>query len=300
MRKKKADGGHENSERWLLTYADMITLLMAFFIMMYSMSVINLAKFKEAAVSIRSGFGGAAGGQGKSVLDNGGSYSTKPSPLGGDSSASTWKIITPLISYINTDPHLKKNARVTVDNRGVVISMLSDNMLFDPGSADIRRPARPLLNTIAELLFKVDNNIRVEGHTCSLPPRSGSRYATNWELSTARATNVLRYLVEDKGLDATKFSAAGYAGTHPVAPGNTEQNRRKNRRVDVVILPKEDIAPTRPMFKPELATEAVAESAYKSNKESKRGEHQPQLQDNHSSPSGKQVAGRRSKDASRQ
>ncbi|MGI6296157.1 MAG: OmpA/MotB family protein [Armatimonadota bacterium] len=300
MRKKKAEGAHENSERWLLTYADMITLLMAFFIMMYSMSVINLAKFKEAAVSIRSGFGGTVAGQGKSVLNNGGSYSSKPSPLGGDANDSAWKIVSPLISYIQMDPQLKKNARVTVDNRGVVISMLSDNMLFDPGSADIRQPARPLLDKIAELLFKVDNNIRVEGHTCNLPPRSGGKYASNWELSTARATNVLRYLVEDKGLDAAKFSAAGYAGTHPVAPGNTEQNRRKNRRVDVVILPKEEIAPARPTIKPQLATEAVAEAASNSNEESQNGEFQPQLQDKQGSPSGKEAAGRRSKDASRQ
>ncbi len=300
MRKKKGDGGHENHERWLLTYADMITLLMAFFIMMYSMSVINLAKFKEAAISIRSGFGGAASGQGKSVLNNGGAYSPKPSPIGGDGTESTWKVVSPLISYINMDPQLKKNARVTVDNRGVVISMLSDNMLFEPGSADIRQPARPLLNKIAEMLFKIDNNIRVEGHTCNLPPRSGGRYPTNWELSTARATNVLRYLVEDKGLDAARFSAAGYAGTHPAALGNNEQNRRKNRRVDVVILHKEDITPARPMIKPELSSEAVAKSANKENMESHDGEHQPQLQNKQDSPSGKNAVGRRSKDASRQ
>ncbi|NLN76961.1 MAG: flagellar motor protein MotB [Armatimonadetes bacterium] len=266
MRKKKADSGHENSERWLLTYADMITLLMAFFIMMYSMSVLNLSKFREAAVSIRSGFGGIVSGQGKSILGTTGSFSPKPSPMGGDTTVSTWQMIDPLIKYIKMDPQLKQNARVTIDNRGVVISMLSDNMLFDSGRADIREHALPLLNKIAELLVKIDNNVRVEGHTCNLPPRLGGRYPTNWELSTARATNVLRYLVEDKGLNAAMFSAAGYAGTHPVATNDSEANRRKNRRVDIVILAREDIAPPPPAIKPDIAARAVAESNKASNK----------------------------------
>ena len=258
MRKKKANASHENHERWLLTYADMITLLMAFFIMMYSMSVLNLSKFQEAAISIRSGFVGSLAGRGKSVLNSGGSFSTKPPPIGGEGTVSTMKIIGPLIEYIKKDPQLKRNAGVTIDERGVVISILSDNMLFEPGRADIRADTKPLLDKIAELLYKIDNDVRVEGHTCNLPPKAGGRYPSNWELSTARATNVLRYLVEDKGLRAESFSAAGYAGTHPAASNDTEQYRRKNRRVDIVIVGKQDIKPAQPAIKPDLSMEAVS------------------------------------------
>ncbi|NLN77794.1 MAG: flagellar motor protein MotB [Armatimonadetes bacterium] len=277
MRKKKADAGHENHERWLLTYADMITLLMAFFIMMYSMSVLNLSKFQEAAISIRSGFGGTMSGQGKSIMNSSGSFSAKPSPIGGEGTVSTMKIMGPLIEYIKKDPQLKRNAGVTIDDRGVVISILSDNMLFEPGRADIRADTRPLLNKIAELLYKIENNVRVEGHTCNLPPKAGGRYPTNWELSTARATNVLRYLVEDKGLNAELFSAAGYAGTHPAAPNDIEQNRRKNRRVDIVIVGKQDITPSQPVIKPDLATQAVAENK-KSEEQSSKADSKPSRQ----------------------
>lgn len=236
MRRKKQGESHENQDRWLLTYADMITLLMAFFIMMYSMSVLNLSKFHEAAISIRSGFGGIIRAQGKSVLGMSSSYTARPSPIQpGDISSSTWGLVKPLVTYIEGDKDLKKGTRITMDERGIVVSMLSDNLLFEPGSAKIRRKAYPLLDRVAEMASKTNNCIRVEGHTCDLPPRSG-KYPTNWELSTARSTNVLRFFVEAKGMDARRFSAAGYAGQHPIAPNKGEANRRRNRRVDVVIV----------------------------------------------------------------
>lgn len=237
MRRKKTGEGHDNNDRWLLTYADMITLLMAFFIMMYSMSVLNVSKFHEAAISIRSGFGGIVKGQGKSILGVSGAYSAKPSPIKpGDTANATWGLIRPLLTYIKKNPNLSANAQVSVDRRGIVVSMLSDNLLFEPGSAEIRSEAYPLLDQIGQTLDKTANTIRVEGHTCDLPPRKGGLYPTNWELSTARATNVLRFFVEIKGLDARPFCAAGYAGLHPLVPNTSDANRRKNRRVDIVII----------------------------------------------------------------
>lgn len=263
MRKKKGHDGHDNAERWLLTYADMITLLMAFFIMMYSMSVLNMSKFQQAAISIRSGFGGIVAGQGKSVLAATGSFSPKPSPIAGDSPGVDWKVVKPLVTYIETDATLRKNTQVSMDQRGVVVSMLSDNLLFDSGSADINERALPLLDKIAEMLDKVGNCIRVEGHTCDLPPRPGGSYPTNWELSTARATNMLRYFIEQKGLDPRLFSAAGYAGLHPFLPNTCEANRRRNRRVDIVIVAGEVPHPPEPMVKsivpPVTQTRPIAE-----------------------------------------
>lgn len=238
MRKRKPEE-QENLDRWLLTYSDMITLLMAFFIMMYSMSVLNLSKFRQAAISIRSGFGGMIHGQGKSFLGSTGMFGAKPTAVPGDTAGVAWKVIKPLVDYVGKTGEQKKPgtqiADVTQDERGVVISVLTDHLLFEPGSAELRRESYPLMDKIANALDKLNNNILVEGHTCDLQPR-GSRYPTNWELSTARATTVLRYLVEAKGLDAERFSAAGYAGMRPRVPDKDESSRQKNRRVEIVIL----------------------------------------------------------------
>lgn len=235
MRKKSAKEENDNQDRWLLTYSDMITLLMAFFLMMYSMSVLNLSKFRDAAISIRSGFGGVVRGQGKSVLSTSGLLSAQPSAIDGNKAGAEWRVLKPLVDYIENDKKLKKMAQVKETSQGIVITILSDHLLFEPGHAEVRAEALPLLDHIAETLDKVGNNIRIEGHTCNLTPRS-SKYPTNWELSTARAVNVLRYMVEQKGLDARQFSAAGYGSMKPSAPNTSEANRRKNRRVEIVIV----------------------------------------------------------------
>lgn len=234
---EEGGGGHDGggSLRWLLTYADMITLLMAFFIMMYSMSVLNLAKFREAAISIRSGFGGIMPGQGPSILGSTGQMSVRPSPIAGDSTGIAWQIVKPVQTLIRETPMIKDNARIYMDHRGLVLSLASDKVLFAPGSADIRPEARSVLTNIAQVLRSVPNEVRVEGHTCNLPTRSGS-YPSNWELSTARATNVVRYLIGSGNLSPRRISAAGFADTRPVVPNDYEEHRRLNRRVDFVIL----------------------------------------------------------------
>ncbi|MHB9037024.1 MAG: OmpA/MotB family protein [Armatimonadota bacterium] len=248
MRKKQDREEHGSSERWLLTYADMITLLMAFFIMMYSMSVLNLSKFREAAISIRSGFGGMIKGQGKSPLGTSGTFGPKPSAIEGDTAGVSWRVLKPLVEYVETSSG-ENTVEMGEDQRGIVITIGSDSLLFEPGSAVIRTKAYPLLDNIAVTLAKVDNLVLIEGHTCNLPPRS-SRYPSNWELSTARATNVLRYLVEKKRLEACRFAASGYGAVRPVALNDTEAHRRKNRRVEVVILRPETLFGKEPKESP--------------------------------------------------
>ncbi len=243
MRQNLGDDSRENTDRWLLTYADMITLLMAFFIMMYSMSILNLAKFKEAAVSIRSGFGGDVAGHSPGVLSTGRPPHSQPLPNGQtgirtsvavpDESAA-WKAIRPLVSYIqNTGGKENQKMRVYQDQRGIVIAMNSDELLFEPGSAKIKGDAYPILNRIAETLYKLEGPVIVEGHTCSIPP-VGANYRSNWELSTARATNVIRYLVH-KGIEPQRLAASGYASFRPLAPNTTAAGRIRNRRVEIVL-----------------------------------------------------------------
>ncbi|MCL5103181.1 MAG: OmpA family protein, partial [Armatimonadetes bacterium] len=143
----------------------------------------------------------------------------------------------------------KESVQIGEDRRGVVITMRSDQLLFRPGRAEVRPEAYPLLDRIARTLGQMDNLIQVEGHTCDLKPRR-SVYASNWELSTARATNVLRYLVEQDGLPAFRFSAAGCGSARPRVPNNSEANRRRNRRVEIVILRPDSVAGTLPTNEP--------------------------------------------------
>ena len=258
MRKKGEHHQRDNSDRWLLTYADMITLLMAFFIMMYSMSVLNVAKFRQAAISIRSGFGGMVKGQGRSVLGTSGVFAVKPSPIEGDTAGVPAQVIKHLVEYIGKDAAAKGAVLLSEDERGLVITLLGDRLLFDPGRAELKPEAYPILDRIAETLDKTLNEIGVEGHTCDLPPR-GSRYPTNWELSTARASNVLRYLVELKGLEAERFSASGYGSTRPVRPNKNKANRRMNRRVEIVLLRPVGVPVTQATDQPADAERVVPE-----------------------------------------
>ena len=235
MRKRGKDGGDDNHDRWLLSYADMITLLMAFFIMMYSMSVLNLSKFRDAAISIRSGFGGVLKGQGRSILGSSGKFAAKPSPIEGDTAGVSWKVIKPLVDYALNDEVAKRTVSLGEDERGLVITLLSDRTLFDTGTAEVKPRAYPVLDRIAELLDKTANRIQVEGHTCDLPLRK-SRYRSNLELSIARAMTVLRYLEREKGLPSHRFSVAGHGSTRPIWSNDSEENRRRNRRVEIILV----------------------------------------------------------------
>jgi len=234
MRRKSEKESHGDADRWLLTYSDMITLLMAFFIMMYSMSVLNLAKFKEVAFSIRSGFGGEIKGQGKSPLGTSGQFGPKPSALEGDTAGVSWRVLKPLVNYIENAAG-DNTVEIGEDKRGIVITIGSDALLFEPGSTRIREQAYPMLSKIAGTLKQTDNLVQINGHTCNLSVR-GSGALSNWELSTGRATNVLRYLVEKHGLQPWRFSAAGYGCVRPIVPNTSEANRRKNRRVEIILL----------------------------------------------------------------
>jgi len=231
-----SEGGHDGGGtlRWLLTYSDMITLLMAFFIMLYSMSILNLNRFRQVAVSIRSGFGGLVQGQGRSPLAASGQFSIKPSPIAGDTVGVPWQAVSELQQVVSKS-RLEKVVKLRQDERGFVVSLVTDKALFAKGQADLSSGSKKILDAIAGLLKKVPNQVRVEGHTCNLPVAS-ERYPSNWELSTARATNVVRYFIEEKGIPADRLSVAGYADSKPLVPNTSESNRALNRRVDVVVL----------------------------------------------------------------
>lgn len=224
---------HENLDRWLLTYADMITLLTAFFLMLYSMSIVNKDKFDRLAISVRSGFGAVIPG-GRSALQR--RYvADSPVVLAPGITATEYQnAVRNLTQYVEQQ-FGKSSMTAKADERGLVISLLADNALFDRGKADLRPEARGVLDRVAAVLKSISHRIRIEGHTCDLPIRT-AQFPSNWELSTARAGTILRYLTDQSGLDRRRFEAAGYADTRPGKPNTSEAARASNRRVDIVLV----------------------------------------------------------------
>jgi chemotaxis protein MotB len=223
------DGG--GMLRWLLTYADMITLLMAFFIMLYSMSILNLNKFKQVASSIRGGYSTPAGTSGKSILTGSGEFSLKP--LEGQNIGVPWEVIKKFQKIIRKQ-HVEKLVRMRADGRGLIISLVTDKAVFRKGQVDLTPEAEHILGTVIASLKSMPNQILVEGHTCNLPTASEA-YPSNWHLSAARASNVACYLIRE-GIDPQRLTVAGYADSRPLVPNTSERNRAMNRRVDIVVL----------------------------------------------------------------
>lgn len=213
--------------RWLLTYADMITLMLALFIILFAMSSLNRVKFQQFARDVAGGF------------DN--EWAINQPPNGGvngkellDSNSAIPAIQRELQRYVEQN-HLQNRVQVRMDHRGLVITLLSDNSYYDSGSADLRPETKKILDEVDVFLRKNDNLIRVEGNTDDVPIAT-SAYPSNWELSTARAVNVVRYLVENDRLNPTRISAAGYGQYRPRTDNSTPEKRSENRRVDVVLL----------------------------------------------------------------
>ncbi|KHO61059.1 chemotaxis protein MotB [Thermoanaerobacter sp. YS13] len=224
--KRLEDESKPNHERWLLTYSDMITLLLIFFIVMYTISTINATKFTQIASSLSRTFTGTnyVIGQytGKSVV---------PGNL--ENKSNLGKVQQQLNAFIKEN-NLQGMVTSYIDERGLVIS-LQDTLLFDLGSADVHPDEKDVLIKIGSMLKDLPNHIRVEGFTDDLPIHN-SKFDSNWELSVIRATNVVKILVNEVGIEPQRISAVGYGEYRPVVPNDSEEHRRLNRRVDIVIM----------------------------------------------------------------
>ncbi len=232
MRRKKHEEEHENAERWLLTYADLITLLLAFFIMMYTFSKQDAQKYDEVASHLKSIFTGGSG--------LGARGSVAATDMIGDASrgASSGEIKRQLESEVVSLPVNKdqKNESISVlsDERGIVIRVM-DRAFFEEGKADMKDRARKALDRILPIIKGAPNQIRVEGHTDNVPIKT-QEFRSNWELSVRRATEVVRYLVEQHDFPPEKISAVGYAEYRPIVSNDTAENRALNRRIEIIII----------------------------------------------------------------
>lgn len=279
MGKKHKHPEHENLERWLVSYADFITLLFATFVVLYALSQADLAKFKSAGESIKQAFnpgsnimkdpGGIMKGtpdakilknSGNSVLEK---VSPKYLPKGqAEGQSKPTRQMAQAVAEINKEiekqnkaaqkgkgkgegagkPGAKGQAAaediglttLKIQERGVVISFAS-SLFFEPGTAGLKPAAFPVLDKVSSLLAQADTVIHIEGHTDSQPMVSAI-YPSNWELSCARASSVLRYFIAHHQLPPAKLAAVGYGDTRPVADNASVEGRQQNRRVDIVIL----------------------------------------------------------------
>jgi chemotaxis protein MotB len=225
--KKKKPEEPENHERWLISYADFITLLFAFFVVMYSTSSINQGKLRAVADAINSAFN-------PFITLSATNIRLMESRVGTEMFDVDLKRYFKIQVTVRLIDAGKNNITVARESRGLIIRM-SDSMVFAPGRADLLPQNLELLNRIAAVLAEIPNQIIVEGHTDNVPIRT-PQFPTNWELSVARATTIVRYFVEQRAIDAERISVGGYGEFRPIAWNDTPEGRGKNRRVDIVVL----------------------------------------------------------------
>jgi chemotaxis protein MotB len=217
-------------ERWLISYADFITLLFAFFVTLYSISTVDQKKLETAVAAFQGAFANAPEPAMPVPGLPGRREAFGASYLAGEGGLSD--VRARLMQRL--DALGEARVEVTLDHRGLVISV-REAASFPIGSADLDGNARRLFQEIGATLVGLPNAVRVEGHTDDVPIHT-ARFASNWELSTARATRVVAYFVLDVGIAPDRLSAAGYAEHHPLVPNDSDTARGRNRRVDVIVL----------------------------------------------------------------
>jgi len=239
----------DNSERWLLSYADFITLLMVFFVILYSMSTVTTEKYNALLLSFSEAMGGVSGTSGTGVGTGPGASIPPdivpptaspyvPPPGSGDQAdqaeQKALEAVQQKIEQALQEYGLLDTVRLSIDDRGLVI-ILADVTTFESGSADIMPSFIPELVVIANILSDVDNYIRIEGHTDNVPT-GNLNYPSNWELSTARATTLVQLFVHNSSIDPGKLSAVGYGEYRPIASNDTVEGRAQNRRVEIIVV----------------------------------------------------------------
>lgn len=223
----------ENHERWIVSYADMLTLLFALFVVLYATSDANPNKLKQVKNSIDRAFsvGVKDGDSGASaIFDSGGGLSEGINQV----QSKTLINLSKTLGDFSQEKGLDNKIQIRSDSNSITIS-LADNLLFDSGSADLKPGSQEVLSEVANALAGLPNEIRIEGHTDDVPVNSQD-FPTNWELSTARATRVLRFILDADQFKPGQLYAAGYADTRPVADNSTVEGRSLNRRADIVIV----------------------------------------------------------------
>ncbi|ERI95520.1 putative chemotaxis protein MotB [Clostridiales bacterium oral taxon 876 str. F0540] len=239
MMKKKREVKKVSHERWLLTYSDLITLLMIFFIVMYSFSNLDKQKYKQIA----AGLGKAMGGGGYTLIGEDSGTAIDETWMNQDTNIvnmeeeSKLEKMKDIIDNYLKESGLSESVVTKVEERGLVLSF-KDSLFFDSGKADIKTEQVKKLVEIGRILNQPlinDSYIRVEGHTDNVPINT-YLFKSNWDLSVIRASNVAQLLITQSGIKPGRISATGYGEFRPRSSNNTEEGKANNRRVDIIIM----------------------------------------------------------------
>ena len=238
---KRREEKESNGDRWLLTYSDLITLLMIFFVIMYASSTVNANKYKQLSQSLNAAFDGGSGNSIVGDKSNSNGTTANTLPIVEKTTAKNKALEENKMEAIkqNVDSYLKKNSlsssvSTKIDERGLAVS-LNSTLLFDVGKANVIASSTKKLISIGKILNSVNNYIRIEGHTDSTPI-SNNEFSSNWQLSAIRATNVTELLISQSGINPKRISAVAYGENRPIANNNTQIEKAKNRTVDIIIL----------------------------------------------------------------
>ena len=224
-RKRDIESGGGGGPAWMTTFSDLMSLLLTFFILLFSMSNISADKFDNMASSFQSVLSGSGGDsilEGKeSIIELSHEYMKNK------------EMYDKVSDYLNRG-ELGSNVSVSMNTKGVFVEM-KEAILFEPGSASLKPEGIEILQQLEGLINDFNNDLVIEGYTDDVP-MSSPKFPTNWELSTARAVSVVRYLSEVENIDPERLSAVGYGEYRPIVPNDSVENRASNRRVNILII----------------------------------------------------------------
>jgi chemotaxis protein MotB len=226
---------HENHERWLVSYADFITLLFAFFVVMYSVSSVNEGKYRTVSESIKAALNPIVSPPASRLAFNIGEQ--KPRMVTPDISTPNEPVVRKLRHVLKSLQEMAELKLITVAEQanGDVLITVPDHLLFHSGEARIRPEGLPFLKALSEVLVELNRKVNVLGHTDNVPIRT-AQFPSNWELSSGRAVMVVRVMTELYGVPADHLSATGLADSRPIFDNLTPELRAKNRRVEILVL----------------------------------------------------------------
>ena len=241
--RKRKKAKEQDTNRWMLTYSDMVTLLLVFFVLLFAISTIDITKFRRVMSSIQLSFMGyTAILDGHPEIEELEEMETVPEGETIRVTEAERAVLEKMreasevlekIGDFLSDAGIEQDVDLRVEDRGVVME-LPDNIFFEIGQADLRPEAISVIDLLADLFRDLNNYIIIEGHTCDLPIQT-ARFPSNWELSVGRSVAVTRFLVEERGIEPSRLIATGYGEYQPLYPNDSEVNRAKNRRVTVVV-----------------------------------------------------------------
>jgi chemotaxis protein MotB len=266
-KKKHEEEEHENHERWLVSYADMMTLLMVLFVVMFAMSTVDQKKFNALKVGMAAGFG-----QSTSILDGSSSILEEPGTSAAEPINPNRVKETPEIQELKVEAAaqamrsrnameyaeaaaeadrlaalenrvqkaleaagLEDDVRTKLDGRGLTVSLVSKHVVFEANLAELTPRGRRIVDTLAPILAGIDDKLQIEGHTNQAPGKP-KYYDSDWDLAAARAVTVLRYLDEVRGLETDRLAAVGYGHVKPLVDPAQPGSQALNKRVDIVVM----------------------------------------------------------------